>query len=137
MLIHFLGAIFSGINYKAGIKPTRKRPIHHLLGASSNKTDIIMNTVENQQAVPGHKAVKLRRSVNNLTEQSRADDVGSAAMSRQSSNQSHKSTDATVEKMATGEPSNFGTVAPGVYRSSYPQEANYPFLRQLKLKTIM
>lgn len=34
-------------------------------------------------------------------------------------------------------PRNFGTVAPGIYRSSYPQEADYPFLEKLGLKTIM
>lgn len=36
-----------------------------------------------------------------------------------------------------GQPKNFGTVAPGIYRSSYPQDADYPFLQKLRLKTIM
>lgn len=36
-----------------------------------------------------------------------------------------------------GQPANFGTVVPGIYRSSYPKEADYAFLQKLKLKTIM
>ncbi|KAH8778500.1 tyrosine phosphatase family-domain-containing protein [Diaporthe sp. PMI_573] len=36
-----------------------------------------------------------------------------------------------------GQPANFGTVAPGIYRSSYPKDADYAFLQKLKLKTII
>lgn len=36
-----------------------------------------------------------------------------------------------------GQPANFGTVVPGIYRSSYPKDADYAFLQKLKLKTIM
>jgi hypothetical protein len=32
---------------------------------------------------------------------------------------------------------NFGTVVPGVYRSSYPRSHHYPFIQSLKLKTIV
>ncbi|KAI0125099.1 tyrosine phosphatase family-domain-containing protein [Xylariales sp. AK1849] len=35
------------------------------------------------------------------------------------------------------QPQNFGFVIPGVYRSSYPQSQDYPYLRGLKLKTII
>lgn len=34
-------------------------------------------------------------------------------------------------------PVNFGFVLPGIYRSSYPQTQDYPFLQSLKLKTII
>jgi tyrosine-protein phosphatase SIW14 len=35
-------------------------------------------------------------------------------------------------------PSNYGAVVPGsVYRSSYPQEKNYDFLKSIGVKTIM
>ncbi|KAK2072580.1 hypothetical protein P8C59_006927 [Phyllachora maydis] len=34
-------------------------------------------------------------------------------------------------------PANFGVVVPGVYRSSYPQTADYAFLQHLRLKTIV
>lgn len=52
-------------------------------------------------------------------------------------------TESSCSKEATdvivhpGQPINFGTVVPGVYRSSYPQEADYPFIQKLGLKTIM
>jgi tyrosine-protein phosphatase SIW14 len=35
------------------------------------------------------------------------------------------------------QPENFGRVAPGVYRSSYPQAADFTYLGSLKLKTII
>ncbi|PSR97327.1 tyrosine phosphatase family-domain-containing protein [Coniella lustricola] len=47
---------------------------------------------------------------------------------------SKEAIEVTVE---SGEPINFGTVVPGVYRSSYPQEADYPFIKKLGLKTIV
>ncbi|KAI2465798.1 tyrosine phosphatase family-domain-containing protein [Annulohypoxylon bovei var. microspora] len=34
-------------------------------------------------------------------------------------------------------PANFATVAPGLYRSGYPQAPDYPFMRTLNLKTIV
>ncbi|KAI2610412.1 tyrosine phosphatase family-domain-containing protein [Hypoxylon sp. NC1633] len=34
-------------------------------------------------------------------------------------------------------PVNFATVLPGLYRSGYPEAADYPFMRTLKLKTIV
>ena len=34
-------------------------------------------------------------------------------------------------------PLNFAMVAPGVYRSGYPNKRNYPFLKKLELKTIL
>ncbi|EWC45853.1 hypothetical protein DRE_04860 [Drechslerella stenobrocha 248] len=34
-------------------------------------------------------------------------------------------------------PKNFSMVWPGVYRSSFPAEANFPYLKPLKLKTIL
>ena len=34
-------------------------------------------------------------------------------------------------------PNNFALVFPGVYRSSFPKKKNFPFLKTLKLKTIL
>ena len=34
-------------------------------------------------------------------------------------------------------PLNFAMVAPGVYRSGYPNKKNFPFLSKLGLKSIM
>lgn len=39
--------------------------------------------------------------------------------------------------ISTIPPINFGEVVPGLYRSGYPQAANYPFMRSLGLKTIV
>ena len=36
-----------------------------------------------------------------------------------------------------GPPNNFGEVAPGIYRSSFPKEPNFDHLAQLELKTIL
>lgn len=36
-----------------------------------------------------------------------------------------------------GRPKNFGVVVPGVYRSSFPQSEDYPFIEGLKLKTMV
>lgn len=152
MLIHFLAKSFWTLlvvvaqiawhQMQSTHRNRRNETFNHPLGVSSKKADVLMNTVEQQQAVSGLKSPVQRRSFHNLAEHSGANDVGSAAMSRQSSSQSQKSSlslasDAMDEKTTMGQPSNFGTVVPGVYRSSYPQEANYPFIQKLKLKTIM
>jgi tyrosine-protein phosphatase SIW14 len=42
-----------------------------------------------------------------------------------------------VDLPTEGEPVNFGMVIPGVYRSSYPQTEDYPFLQKLRLKTVV
>lgn len=42
-----------------------------------------------------------------------------------------------VDAQTEGKPINFGTVIPGVYRSSYPQTEDYPFLQKLGLKTVV
>lgn len=116
--------------------------LHLSLSASSRKSDI-MNTTEEkqaQQAVTSHKGLLQRRSFHNLTEDIGTRDLESAAMSRQGSNQSQMSSasfDLKDEQIVAGQPNNFGTVVPGVYRSSYPQEADYPFIQELELKTIM
>ncbi|KAF3765514.1 hypothetical protein M406DRAFT_321977 [Cryphonectria parasitica EP155] len=47
------------------------------------------------------------------------------------------SKDSVEDKAVPGQPINFGTVVPGVYRSSYPQEADYPFIEKLGLRTII
>lgn len=36
-----------------------------------------------------------------------------------------------------GRPRNFGTVAPGIYRSGYPETEDHDFLKDLGLKTIV
>lgn len=38
---------------------------------------------------------------------------------------------------AGSRPGNFGIVAPGVFRSSFPQSDDYPFIESLKLKTVV
>lgn len=46
-------------------------------------------------------------------------------------------TAATTVNTSPGQPSNFGIVVPGVYRSSYPREEDYEFIQKLNLKTIV
>ena len=38
---------------------------------------------------------------------------------------------------ASDGPENFGIIAPGLYRSSYPQARDYTFIKDLKLRTIV
>ena len=41
------------------------------------------------------------------------------------------------QEKPVGQPQNFGVVAPGMYRSSFPEAEDLPFLEGLKLKTIV
>lgn len=156
MLIHFLAKscwtfLLVGVHIvwdrtRSG-PPYEKNKENLPLPPSATKEDGIMSNTEEQQAVSSHKGLLQRRSFYNAVESRGAIDLESAAMSRQSSVQSQRSSlslasdgwkrDAAEEGVATGQPSNFGTVVPGVYRSSYPQEADYPFIQKLGLKTIM
>lgn len=47
--------------------------------------------------------------------------------------------DSTDLSMASseGKPANFGVVMSGVYRSGYPTPADFDYLRELQLKTIV
>lgn len=157
MLIHFLAKTCWSLSLviaqivwyrvRSGACSTREQEaLCHLLSASSEKADT-MSTTEEQQAVSSHRGLLQRRSFYSVVEESATKETESVAMSRQSSSQSQKSSASVVsdistqvsmdEKMPTGQPTNFGTVVPGVYRSSYPQEADYPFIQKLGLKTIM
>ncbi|KAJ2961452.1 hypothetical protein NQZ79_g3253 [Umbelopsis isabellina] len=52
------------------------------------------------------------------------------------SNNSTRSKQAPIN-MPLVPPLNFAMVAPGVYRSGHPNRQNFPFLRKLRLKTVM
>lgn len=126
-------------------RPKEQEALCHSPSVSSKKADT-MSATEEQQAVSSQRGLLQRRSFYTTAEESGDKDLESVAMSRQSSSQSQKSsvsiasdisTNVSVEKKPTGQPTNFGTVVPGVYRSSYPQEADYPFIQKLGLKTIM
>lgn len=121
----------------------------------SNKTRDTYETMdqqtENKQSEKGHKGVSQRKSYVNMAEreQHEKSEVKQAVeMSRQSSKTSINTSSVPIEGIASkeintkdnkipGQPINFGAVSPGIYRSSYPQEADYPFLLKLGLKTIM
>ncbi|KAJ9138600.1 Tyrosine phosphatase [Pleurostoma richardsiae] len=45
--------------------------------------------------------------------------------------------DSDLHATPSGQPLNFGVVVPGVYRSSFPKEGDYPFLKSLELKTVV
>ncbi|KAJ0124708.1 tyrosine phosphatase [Diaporthe amygdali] len=122
-----------------------------------------MDAAKTAESAKGQKGLKQRKSFLNTTEQSTTEevDVGleelvvpvqSIEMQRSQSGQFSLKSKASTSSLATetsmtketvgsrnilGQPANFGTVAPGIYRSSYPQEADYAFLQKLRLKTIV
>lgn len=103
-----------------------------------------MERVEDKESVQSYKGLQQRRSYMSLSEQEQAGVLQAVDMRRTGSNQSTSSqkTDSSVTKdssedLIPGQPTNFGMVVPGVYRSSYPKVADYPFLQKLGLKTIM
>lgn len=116
-----------------------------------SKEIVVMDKMEGQQSAQGLKGLQQRRSHNSLIEQEQMDVPQAVEMCRTSSSQSSLGSDKSTcttksggsrdkeftESKIPGQPSNFGTVVPGVYRSSYPQEADYPFLEKLGLKTIV
>lgn len=112
----------------------------------------IMDHFEDKQSAIGRKGLSYRKSYTSITEQEDGQQLQSVEMQREgSSGQSSITSQTTVsssrneggwskdgiEEVIPGQPLNFGTVVPDVYRSSYPQEADYPFLEKLGLKTIM
>lgn len=119
----------------------------------------VMDTSKIRQSAVSRKGLQQRRSFSNMIDHDGIEDlelvVGEAAaqsmeMQRSSSGQSSvkswsssTTTEISLSKKHAedddipGRPTNFGTVVPGVYRSSYPQEADYEFIQKLKLKTIV
>lgn len=112
----------------------------------------IMEQVEDKTNAMSRKGLSYRKSYNSISEHETGEQLQSVEMRRdgssgQSSVKSQMSVASSftesvwskddVEVAIPGQPLNFGTVVPGVYRSSYPQEADYPFLEKLGLKTIM
>lgn len=111
----------------------------------------VMEKIGDKQSDQSKKGLQQRRSYHSLVEQDEMDIPQAVEMSRTGSScstlKSEKSTSSlksdssgakgSLEKKIPGQPNNFGTVVPGVYRSSYPQEADYAFLKKLGLKTIV
>lgn len=126
----------------------------------------IMDAAKVSESAQSQKGLRERKSFMNTTEQDGKEQaeigleepdapVQSIDMQRSQSGQSSLkslrsqpsvsslATDISISKETVdsrnilGQPANFGTVVPGIYRSSYPKEADYAFLQKLKLKTIM
>jgi tyrosine-protein phosphatase SIW14 len=74
-----------------------------------------------------------------VVEDRRADPLNEALFHVVAETQSLASTDYDFQDNfpVEGRPANFGVVAPGVYRSSFPQPENYAFVKSLKLKTMV
>lgn len=133
---------------------------------STRKDFRIMDAAKNIESAPGPKGLRERKSFLSTTERDATEQgeigleeadvaVQSVEMQRSQSGQSSLkslksqpsvsslATESSVSKETVesrnilGQPANFGTVVPGIYRSSYPKEADYAFLQRLKLKTIM
>ncbi|KUI73855.1 Tyrosine-protein phosphatase SIW14 [Cytospora mali] len=122
-----------------------------------------MDAIKTNNTVDGHKGLQQRRSFSNMIDHDGIEDadvVGAVAAqsiemqrsnSGQTSIESWTSTSSTTtenslsneldeldeEKTIPDQPTNFGIVVPGVYRSSFPQESDYAFIQKLKLKTII
>lgn len=133
---------------------------------STRKEFRIMDAVQSTESAQSSKGLRERKSFLSTAEQERMEQAvvdveepevapQSSEMQRsQSAQSSIKSLRSTpsMSSLATenstskeplgsrnilGQPANFGTVVPGIYRSSYPKDADYAFLQQLKLKTII
>lgn len=154
MLIHFLAklvlAIFLVVAHFVSLQDREVRQIDENKwdGPSftfSTRSEIDMNRVEEKESATGRKGLQQRRSYYNMFEESkiaqgvemqRSNSNPSSIKSQQSA-ESVLSKESEPEDKIPGQPINFGTVVPGVYRSSYPKEDDYPFLQKLGLKTIM
>lgn len=130
---------------------------------SIRKNFRIMDAARGTESAKSQKGLKQRKSFLNTAEQTVVEDIDVGleelavpvqGMEMQRSHSGHASLKSQVStsSMATensvseetsesrnllGQPANFGTVVPGIYRSSYPREADYAFLQKLKLKTIV
>jgi hypothetical protein len=139
----------------------------HSVGVNIRKEFRIMDAARGTEPAHSSKGLRERKSFLNQTEQDKMEQADvevveepgvppqSTEMQRSQSGQSSimslRSTPSTSSLITEnsiskdtvgsgnilGQPANFGTVAPGIYRSSYPKEADYAFLQKLKLKTIM
>lgn len=158
VLVHFLAKVVLGLGLLAvqivSSQIQQEKESKRLSKSITKRTvNGIMDHVEDNKSAMGRKGLSYRKSYSSIPEHESTNQLHSAEMRRdnssgQSSLKSQTSTssltdsvwskDVALEEMALpGQPHNFGTVVPGVYRSSYPQEADYPFLQKLGLKTIM
>ncbi|ROV93050.1 hypothetical protein VPNG_09432 [Cytospora leucostoma] len=80
------------------------------------------------------QSVDMQRSISG---QSSVESLESWKSTSSATTESSLLTESTSVNTSPGQPINFGTVVPGVYRSSYPREEDYEFIQKLKLKTIV
>lgn len=159
VLVHFLAKVVLGsgllaVQIVSSQIPQEKEWSWIFTSVSKRKLVGIMDHVEDKQSAMGRKGLSYRKSYSSIGEHDEEEQqqLQSIEMRREgSSGQSSIKSQTTVcssrtesvwskddaEEAIPGQPLNFGTVVPGVYRSSYPQEADYPFLEKLGLKTIM
>lgn len=157
VLVHFLAKLVLGSGYIAvrilftQIQQGKGWNWSYISVSKRNVTGT-MDHVEDKQSATERKGLSYRKSYNSIAEHEHGQQLQSVEMRREgSSGQSSIKSQTTVcssrtesvwskddgEDAVPGQPLNFGTVVPGVYRSSYPKEADYPFLEKLGLKTIM
>lgn len=164
MLIHFLARLVVGIflvvvqcvlwqsqyGWQKNEKKLKQWAGFNLTSSTGEETTI-MDIVEDKQCAPGHKGLQQRKSYNNIAEHEQSEALQSVEMQRTGSSQSSLYSQQSASSLKTesgwskesleekipGQPINFGTIVPGVYRSSYPQETDYPFIQKLGLKTIV
>lgn len=154
------------ISFQSQAEYTRQKESTKYRGVSTGKDFKVreirtMDTTKTRQSTVSRKGLQQRRSFSNIMDHDGIEDVEavmgevaaqSVEMQRSNSGQiSLKSWDSTSsvttensvskkpagDDSVPGQPINFGIVVPGVYRSSYPQEADYDFIQKLNLKTIV
>lgn len=151
VLIHFLAKVVIGITLAAlhilWCYIQQKGDLKSKKQSSTRATIETMDSIEGKYPAKSCKGLQLRKSYSNIFDGQdvQQQTIGSVEMSRSGSNQSTvtDSTDASkgslLEEKSNipGQPANFGMIVPGVYRSSYPKEADFDFIKSLNLRTIM
>lgn len=154
VLIHFLARLVLGtFLVVAYVVLLQGREVLQLNGNTRNglsftfnrSNEVNMDTFEENEPATDRKGLQQRRSYYNMSEENkmaqgvemRRSNSNPDSIKSQQSAESGWSKEPEPEDKIPGQPSNFGTVVPGVYRSSYPKEEDYPFLQKLGLKTIV
>ncbi|MCJ1350926.1 MAG: hypothetical protein MMC33_000908 [Icmadophila ericetorum] len=119
--------MYRPLDYKEAVLP-----IDHSYSASSSREDLVVHVGEPRKARQNpHLAIAIDRSV---MEARKVDEESVRQIAFSSLNSVEES---APPSPTSGPAPNFGEVAPGIYRSSFPRMGNFDHLRSLKLKTIL
>ncbi|KAL1883949.1 tyrosine-protein phosphatase siw14 [Diaporthe australafricana] len=108
-----------GLKQRKSFLNTAEQTVIEEIDVGPEELPVPVQSMEMQRSHSGHASLKSQ--------------VSTSSMATENS----VSKETTESRNILGQPANFGTVVPGIYRSSYPREADYAFLQKLKLKTIV